>query len=36
MLEIYNDVLRVPEVAEILLCGRNRVYELLLSHQLKG
>ena len=36
MFSDYNDVLSVSDVCEILLIGRNRVYELLNSGALKG
>lgn len=36
MLEHYEDVLTVEDVCEILMIGRNRVYELLSSGTLKG
>ena len=32
----YNDVLCVHDVCEILMVGRNRVYELLSTGELKG
>lgn len=32
----YGDLLTVKDVCEILLCGRNRVYELLGNGSLKG
>jgi len=32
----YNDILTVNDVTEILMCGRNKVYELLASNTLKG
>ena len=36
MLNQYGDILTVPEVAEVLSIGKNRVYELLESKALKG
>lgn len=36
MFSDYNDILTVNDVAEILMCGRNKVYELLASNVLKG
>ena len=36
MLEKYGDVLTVQDVCEILMIGRNRVYELLGNGALKG
>ena len=36
MLEKYKDVLTVKDVCEILLIGRNTVYELLGNGSLKG
>lgn len=36
MFSDYHDILTVSEVAEILVCGRNRIYELLSSGALKG
>ena len=36
MLEQYNDIMSVPDVAETLCIGRNRVYELLKSGDIKG
>ena len=36
MLEQYNDILSVEELCELLLVGRNRVYQLLQSGELKG
>ena len=36
MLERYDDVLTVEDVCEVLMIGRNRVYELLSTRQLKG
>ena len=32
----YNDILSVEDVCEILVIGRNRVYELLNTGLLKG
>ena len=32
----YNDILCVADVCEILMIGRNRVYELLSAGLLKG
>ena len=36
MFSDYNDILSVADVAEILFCGRNQVYDLLASKQLQG
>lgn len=40
MLEQYNDILTVAEVAEILLTGKNRIYDMVrdgsLSHLRMG
>ena len=36
MLSDYKDILTVADVAEILMCGRNKVYELLGNGSLKG
>ena len=36
MLEQYNDILRVEDVAEALMIGRNRVYELINSNEIKS
>ncbi len=36
MLEQYNDILSVEELCELLHVGRNRVYQLLQSGELKG
>ena len=36
MFQEYQNVLRVEEVAEMLVMGRNGVYELLLDEKLKG
>ncbi len=36
MFQEYQDVLKVEEVAEMLVMGRNGVYELLLGGKLKG
>lgn len=36
MLEHYDDLLRVEEACEILHIGRNNLYELLRSGELKG
>ena len=36
MLEQYNDILSVKELCELLHVGRNRVYQLLQSGELKG
>ena len=36
MFSNYDDVLTVSDVAEILYVGRNTVYELLNSEELKG
>ena len=36
MLEQYQDVMSVFDVAEALLIGKNRVYELLENKELKG
>ena len=36
MFSDYNDILTVNDVAEILMCGRNKVYELLSSNALTG
>lgn len=36
MLEQYNDIMSILDIAEVLSIGRNRVYELLSSGDLKG
>lgn len=36
MLEQYQDILSVLDVAEALFIGKNRVYELLEKKELKG
>ncbi len=36
MLEQYNDILSVEELCELLHVGRNRIYQLLQSGELKG
>lgn len=36
MLEQYQDILSVADVAEVLYIGKNRVYELLENGALKG
>lgn len=36
MFSEYNDILCVSDVCDILLIGKNRVYELLNSGALKG
>ncbi|HBI61480.1 MAG TPA: excisionase [Lachnospiraceae bacterium] len=36
MLEQYQDILSVFDVAEVLFIGKNRVYELLEKKELKG
>lgn len=36
MFNQYNDIMTVYDVAEALLVGKNRVYELLSSGELKG
>ena len=36
MFNEYNDILCVNDICEILMIGRNRVYELLASGELKG
>lgn len=36
MFEKYDDVLTVTDVAEILFVGRNTIYDLLNTGQLKG
>jgi excisionase family DNA binding protein len=36
MFSEYNDILSVADVCEILLIGRNSVYDLLNRGQLKG
>lgn len=36
MLEQYNDILTVEELCEILMVGRNTVYELLGSGRIKA
>lgn len=36
MLERYDDVMSVEDLCELLRIGRNRVYELLQSGELKG
>ena len=36
MLNQYSDILSVPDVAEALSIGKNRVYELLENNAIKG
>lgn len=36
MLEQYNDIMSILDIAETLSIGRNRVYELLGNGDLKG
>lgn len=36
MLNQYEDILTVEDVCDILMIGRNRVYELLSTGELKG
>ena len=36
MFEQYEDIMTIPEVSEALYIGKNRVYELLQSGELKG
>ena len=36
MFSEYNDILCVSDICDILLIGKNRVYELLGSGELKG
>ena len=36
MFSEYNDILCVSDVCDILLIGKNRVYELLRTGELKG
>lgn len=36
MLDQYGDIMNVWDVADVLFIGKNRVYELLESKQLKG
>lgn len=36
MLNQYEDILTVEDVCDILMVGRNRVYELLSTGELKG
>lgn len=36
MLNQYEDIMSVRDVADVLFIGKNRVYELLESNQLKG
>lgn len=36
MLNQYSDILSVPDVAEVLSIGKNRVYELLENNTIKG
>lgn len=36
MLSQYGDIMSVWDVADVLFIGKNRVYELLESNQLKG
>ena len=36
MLNQYSDILSVPDVAEALSIGKNRVYELLENKTIKG
>lgn len=36
MLNQYSDIMSVPDVAEVLSIGKNRVYELLENNAIKG
>lgn len=36
MLNQYSDIMSVPDVAEVLSIGKNRVYELLENNTIKG
>ena len=36
MFESYDDILTVPEIAEILKIGRTQVYKMLKSGQIQG
>lgn len=36
MLNQYSDIMSVPDVAEVLSIGKNRVYELLDNNAIKG
>lgn len=36
MLNDYQDIMTVPEIAETLYIGKNRVYELLENGTIKG
>lgn len=36
MLNQYSDILSVPDVADVLSIGKNRVYELLENNAIKG
>ena len=36
MLNLFEDILTVEDVCDILMVGRNRVYELLSTGELKG
>ncbi len=36
MLEQYQDIMTIYDVAEVLCIGKNRVYELLEKKELKG
>lgn len=36
MLNQYSDIMSVPDVAEVLSIGKNRVYELLENSTIKG
>lgn len=36
MLNQYSDIMSVPDVAEVLSIGKNRLYELLENNAIKG
>lgn len=36
MLNQYSNIMSVPDVAEVLSIGKNRVYELLENNAIKG
>lgn len=36
MLEAYDDILTIPEVADILKIGTSQTYKIVRSRQLKG
>lgn len=36
MLETYDDILTIPEVADILKIGTSQTYKIVRSRQLKG